>query len=127
MAVAHALVDSGADYTTLSDEWAALLGIDLHRDCEEAEASVADGRPSTRYVYTEGLEIEVVGEKMFLPVAMFCKGLPITLLGRRDFFHRYLVLLDQRNHRFFLERLIDPEEDDDPDDDAELDSAFALR
>jgi hypothetical protein len=70
----------------------------------------------------------VVGEKMFLPVAMFCKGLPITLLGRRDFFDRYLVLLDQRNHRFFLERLIDPaEDDDDPDDDAELDSAFALR
>ncbi len=92
------------------------------------EVAVADGRPSTRYCYTEGLTIEVAGESMFLPVVMFCEGLPIALLGRKDFFDRYLVLFDHRKLRFFLERLPDPEtEDDDPDDDPEIDRALALR
>jgi hypothetical protein len=104
MTTARALVDSGADFTTFSHEWAELLGIDLERDCEERSVGVADGRPSKRFVYTRGLWVEVVGERLFLAVAMFCKNLPVALLGRKDFFERYVVLLDQRNHRFFLER-----------------------
>lgn len=120
LAVAHARVDSGADFTTLSGEWANLLGIDLERDCERKKVSVADERPSIRYVYLDGLEIEVLGERMFLPVVMFCQGLPIALLGRRDFFRRYLVLIDQRHSRFFLERLPNLDEDDDD----ELDEAL---
>lgn len=115
-----ALVDSGADFTTLSDEWANLLGIDLERDCETEHVSVVDERPSLRYSYADGMNIEVAGELMFLPLVKFCKELPMTVLGRRDFFDRYLVLVDDRSHRFFLERLPNPE-DDDPDDDVELD------
>jgi hypothetical protein len=118
VAIADALVDSGADHTTLSAEWAKLLGIDLYGDCTEMEVGVADDRPSVRYCYTDGLTIDVAGEPMFLPVVMFCEGLPITLLGRRDFFDRYLVLVDHRNLRFFLERLLDHQEDE--DDDPEL-------
>lgn len=114
---ALALVDTGADYTTLSDEWAELLGIDLEKDCTPMEVSIVDERTSTRYCYTGGLEIELVGEKLFLPTVMFCKGLPIAVLGRRDFFYRYLVLIDHRQKRFFLERMADPEEDDDDDPD----------
>jgi len=58
------LVDSGADYITFSTDWAERLGIDIHTDCAVAMASVADGRISKRYVYTDGLEIEVAGERM---------------------------------------------------------------
>ncbi len=112
MTTARALVDSGADYTTFSDEWAELLGIDLYRDCDQIEVGVADEKRSIRHVFTKGLQIEVVGEKMLLPVATFCENLPIGLLGRRDFFERYLVLFDHRNHDFFLERRVDPDEGD---------------
>lgn len=125
LATARAMVDSGADYVTFSTDWARRLGIDIHVDCEPALASVADGRTSKRYVYTEGLEVEVAGERILLPVVMFCENLPIALLGRHDFFERYLVLVDQPNHRFFLERLPDID-DDDPDDDVELDPALVL-
>jgi len=110
MTTARALIDSGADYTTFSDEWAKLLGIEFERDCERIEVGVADARRSIRHVFTRGLQIEVVGEKLLLPVVMFCQNLPIGLLGRRDFFERYLVLFDHRNHDFFLERRTDPDE-----------------
>jgi hypothetical protein len=56
---------------------------------------------------------------MLLPVVMFCQNLPIGLLGRRDFFERYLVLFDHRNHDFFLERRLDPDEDGADDYDME--------
>jgi hypothetical protein len=129
LAGARALIDSGADYITFSTDWAKLLGIDIHIDCAPATASVADGRVSKRYVYTDGLEIEVADERLLLPVVMFCEDLPIALLGRHDFFERYLVLLDQPNLRFFLERLPDTDDSDDEDDsgeDVERGSTLAL-
>ncbi len=119
MTTARARIDSGADYTTFSDEWAKLLGIDLDRDCEQIEVGVADEKRSIRHVFTKGLQIEVVGEKMQLPVTMFCQNLPIGLLGRRDFFERYLVLFDHRNNDFFLERRVDPDEGEGEDYDME--------
>jgi hypothetical protein len=104
LAQARAIVDSGADQTTLSHEWAEVLGIDLEKDCAPVKASVAGEKMEIHWAYTEGLWVEVLGESLFLPVAMFCKKLPVTLLGRRDFFDRYLVLFDDRRRRFFLER-----------------------
>lgn len=104
LAQARAIVDSGADQTTLSHEWAEVLGIDLERDCSPVKASIASEQEAIHWAYTEGLWVEVLNESLFLPVAMFCKKLPVTLLGRRDFFDRYLVLFDDRMHRFFLER-----------------------
>lgn len=113
VANARALIDSGADFVTFSTDWAELLGVDIHADCSPATATVADGHVSKRYVYTDGLEVELAGERMLLPVVMFCESLPIALLGRRGFFERFLVLLDQSNLRFFLERLPDADENDD--------------
>jgi hypothetical protein len=128
VATTRALVDSGADYITFSTDWAERLGIDIHTDCAVAMASVADGRISKRYVYTDGLEIEVAGERMLLPVVMFCENLPIALLGRHDFFVRYVVLVDQVNHRFFLERRPDLEDDPHPGltDAADLHAALVV-
>jgi hypothetical protein len=115
VAQAYALIDSGADSTTFSAEWAALLGISLEDHCEPVRALAAveggDEGKFFYYAYTDGLTVEVAGEELFLPVVLFCKGLPFAVLGRRDFFDRYLVTFDQRNLRFFLERLPDPEED----------------
>ncbi|HXP37867.1 MAG TPA: aspartyl protease family protein [Solirubrobacteraceae bacterium] len=125
MTTTRALVDSGADFTTFSSDWAEMLGISLKNDCIEETVGVADGRPSKRYVFQKGLLIEVVGERILLPIARFCVNLPIAYLGRRDFFSRYLVLLDQQNFQFFLERRVDPEAEG--DDNSELDAAVVAR
>jgi hypothetical protein len=114
-----AIVDSGADYTTVSDEWAKVLGIDLETDCIPVEPTTAGG-PTTHYVYTGGVWIEVLRDRLLIPAIFFAKDLRRSLLGRKDFFVHYLVAFDQRNSRFFLERL--PVLDDDDDD--ELDKAL---
>jgi hypothetical protein len=128
--VARAIVDSGADNTTLPADWADQLDIDLETECVKLRPTVAvaiprnvDDDEHVHYVYPDGLWVEILGERLLLPTVSFCKGLTQSLLGRRDFFPHYLVAFDQRNLRFFLERLHDPEEDDDPD---ELGAALAL-
>lgn len=126
LANARALIDSGADFVTFSTEWAELLGIDLHIDCTPLVATVADGRFSRRYAYTEGLCVELAGERVHLPVVLFCQDMPVPLLGRRGFFDRFLVLIDQPNLRFFLERSPRHGSDEDPDDDEQSDPALAL-
>lgn len=114
------LIDSGADRTTLSNEWAALLGIDLATECHQEEVTLSDGTASQRDVYTGGLHIEVAGLVLMLDVVQFCPKPPCAILGRRDLFDRHLVLIDQRSRRFYLERLPDPEEDEDDDPDLAL-------
>lgn len=116
-ATTSAMLDTGADLTTFSTEWAKQIGIDVYQDCEITKVRVADKQRSVRYAYSDGLDIEIAGHRLFLPLVMFCEGLPIALLGRRDLFNHFLVLIDQPRFRFFLERLPDPEEDenDDPD------------
>jgi hypothetical protein len=125
IASARAIVDSGADNTTLSADWADLLGIDLERDCAPIRPIIAgpqkqagEEQEVTHYAYGGGLWVEILGTKLLLPVVMFCKGLPRSLLGRRDFFVKYLVAFDERNARFFLERL--PEIVDDDDDELDV-------
>jgi hypothetical protein len=114
-------VDSGADYTLFSADWAKLLGVDLDSDCAKVQPTVALSAPHVgeqerlHYVYADGLWVEILDDRLLLPTVVFCKDLAQTLLGRRDFFHHYLVAFDQRNLRFFLERLPDRHEDDDPD------------
>lgn len=107
-----AIVDSGADYTTVSDEWARVLGVDLS-DCVPIATTTA-GAPATHYAYGGGVVIEVRRERLLIPVIHFAEDLRQSLLGRRDFFMHYLVAFDQRHSRFFLERL--PALDDDDDD-----------
>ena len=66
-----------------------------------------DKKTSKRYAYQAGLDIEVVGETLSLPLVLFGEDIPIACLGRRDFFDRYLVLFSQRQRKLFLERLMD--------------------
>src|ERR1700735_1774852 len=69
VAQARAIVDSAADQTTLSHEWAELLGIDLERDCVPVKASIAGEEVATHWAYMEGLWVEVLNESLFLPIA----------------------------------------------------------
>ena len=126
IAKARALIDSGADFITFPTEWAELLGIDLDIDCLREVATVADGRTSARYAYTAGLRVELAGERLLLPVVMFCAGMPIPLLGRRGFFDEFLVLIDQTNLRFFLQRSPEPSGGEDSDGSAEPGLTLAL-
>jgi hypothetical protein len=111
LAMTRGLLDSGADFTTFSHAWAEMLGIDLRADCTPVDVSIADDEQATHLMYDKGMEIEVVGERMFLPIVFFCVNLPVALLGRRDFFNRYLVLLDNRESHFYLERRLDPKQE----------------
>lgn len=120
----YAKIDTGADITTLDADWAPQLGINLEHDCTRQEVGAASDQPVYHYCYADGLTIKILGEDLFLPLVMFCKRKGIALLGRYDFFQRYLVLIDEPHKRFFLERLPDPV-DDDEDDERDLDALAA--
>lgn len=116
----YAKVDTGADITTLDAEWAPQLGIDLEADCEPMLVGAAAEGAVYHHCYADGLTLDVVGEPLFLPLVMFCKRKGIALLGRRDFMLRYVTLVDEFGKRFFLERIPDPVDDEDDDQDAGL-------
>jgi hypothetical protein len=97
-----AIVDSGADSTALPFEWAALMGIDIERDCIEKPCGTAGGEV-TGFYCSVGIEAMILGERLILG-ATFNRGLDFVLLGRRDFFNAFRVLFDQRAQTFTVER-----------------------
>jgi Aspartyl protease len=102
----RAIVDSGADATTLPIEWARQLGIDVDRDCVREPCGTAGGE-TTGFVYLGSVKAIVLGEHITLTVT-FNEGLDVALLGRRDFFFWYKVEFDQRAKSFTLERYVEP-------------------
>ncbi len=107
----------------LSADWADLLGIDLERDCTPIRPKLAGpplpkDAPITHFAFGGGLYVDILDTRVLLPVVIFCKKLARSVLGRRDFFVNYLIAFDERNERFFLERLpaLDDEDDDDERD-----------
>lgn len=98
----YGLVDSGADRCDLPFAWAAALGIDVKKDCQEITGNTAGG-PMKKYMYDKGLDMIVMGKKLHLPVVFFSPGLPLILLGREDFFAAYKVSFDQRKQTFTVE------------------------
>lgn len=96
-----AIIDSGADCTTLPIEWAGKLGIDPEADCVEVPCITAAGE-GTQLAYPDGIEAVILGERLPLS-ATFNPGLDCVLLGRRDFFDWYRVLFDQRSKSFTLD------------------------
>lgn len=104
----RAIVDSGADSTTLPTEWASKLGIDLDRDCVLKPCGTAGGE-TTGYAYPGDVEVIVLGKRLTI-TPTFNKGLDVVLLGRRDFFFWFRVTFDQRAKTFTLERYAEPPE-----------------
>jgi hypothetical protein len=96
--MALALIDSGADASYLPYEFANVLGVDLG-SCDQSLSQTISGTSSV-YVCPEGITARVFGvtfqlEGVFAPTV-------IPILGRRDFFARFLVEIDQRRQRFNL-------------------------
>ena len=89
-----ALVDSGADCSVMDVSYADAIGLD-RTDAEVSDATVADG--STAHVYrwpNAHLEIQFENDRFPFEGGFieFPAGAdPENLLGRRDFFQRYIV------------------------------------
>jgi hypothetical protein len=101
-----AIVDSGADATIFPAAWAAMVGIDIERDCVPRRCGTAAGE-TTVHCCRGGVEAIVLGERLRLG-ATFSQGLRFVLLGRRDFFNCFRVCFDQRAETFTVERYPEP-------------------
>lgn len=91
--VVYALADSGADSTALPLAEAAVLGIDLEKDCRKERGGSANGM-GDQYVYDGTLEAQVE-DIQFRVTATFMET-PVILLGQEDFFRRFHVAFDHR-------------------------------
>jgi hypothetical protein len=102
LAVATALVDSGADSSMFPAEWAARLGIDLYdKDiCEEHKCATAGGT-ATSYVYKPGISARIEGH-IYRLEASFSEHLSVILLGR-EFFMYYRITFDELAKCIILE------------------------
>lgn len=92
------LPDSGADCSCFPEAWASVLGIDLAActtDRVHTGAGLAD-----HYTWAEGLRATVAGRTVELTASFGPIGVPV--LGRRDFFSRFEVLVDERKQRVLL-------------------------
>lgn len=91
--VVFGLADSGADSTALPLAEAAVLGIDLERDCRKETGGSANGL-GDQYVYEETLEAQI--EDVQFRVTATFMDTPVILLGQEDFFRRFHVAFDHR-------------------------------
>lgn len=88
------VVDTGADYTLLPRREAALLGIDLSRHCT-AQTTYGVGGPETVYLY-QGLQVQLGGKKLKIPVGFLEKNDVPPLLGRHRFMELFKTCFNQK-------------------------------
>ena len=86
------VVDTGADYTILPRRQAALLEIDLSRDCTP-HSTYGVGGPQTTYLY-EGLEVRLGSKQLKIPVGFLDTNDVPPLLGRHQFMELFKTCLD---------------------------------
>ena len=77
------LVDTGADHTILPRREAALLGIDLGRDCT-VHTTYGVGGPQALYFYPN-LTVELGEKRLQIPVGFLESNSVPPLLGRHQF------------------------------------------
>lgn len=95
----HALVDSGADCSLFPAAVAQVIGVDL-RICNQVAGMTASGQ-STRFEHPQPVLGDIMGRTLALS-AQFQPGLPLILLGRRDFFAHFRVTFHERESRFVV-------------------------
>lgn len=97
-----ALVDSGADHTTLPIEFAEPLGVNIAAaEIVPVMHMTPDGPQSVAcYRPTEPLTAEVAGRTFELDAVFGPAWEPI--LGRSDLFRAFVVTVDERNRRTVL-------------------------
>jgi hypothetical protein len=101
------LVDSGATESLFPQRMAKPLGINIRR-CGWRACQTAGGQTRQR-IWRPGLDVEIPDmEDMRVTLsASFSKDLPakLMLLGRRDFFRHFRVVIDESVPSFTLIRL----------------------
>jgi hypothetical protein len=94
-----ALVDSGADSSTFPVAMMGVLGVSLSQ-CVEGQCTTPAG-PAPMYTYPPGLRAQLDGTEVHL-AGTFTPGQTV-LLGRADFFSRYLLVgFNERAQTFML-------------------------
>ena len=90
------LLDSGADYTTLSKKEAILLGLDWNQG-EVISLANADGTGFDAKIFRLLLEIE--GVTLFVRICFVDSNhCPMPLLGRFDVFRYFKIIIDESAH-----------------------------
>lgn len=81
------LVDTGADNTILPWREAAILGVDLQKDCV-ANTTFGVGGPQTMYSH-QGLQVQLGGYQLVVPVGFLDTNEVPPLLGRDKFMEHF--------------------------------------
>jgi hypothetical protein len=98
----YGLVDSGASSSMFHTQHALALGLTL----DPAQAQVGSGVGGNAQMWLHTIELVVAGATITASVA-FSPGCPLNhgLLGRADFFERFRIGIEQRDHRLLYHRL----------------------
>lgn len=97
-----AVIDSGADVTTMSTQVAEVLGIDW-KNCRQGNVLGISG--VTQHSYCDKLDITVktLGDTFSIPVVFTETYIPI-LLGQEGFFDRYRIKFEKDHDTFEITR-----------------------
>ena len=93
-----AVIDSGADVTTMSAEGAEVFGIDLST-CVRQRLLGISGVPQDSYVGYLDISVKKLNETLKLPVMFTEANIPI-LLGQEGFFDQYRIKFE-KDHDIF--------------------------
>lgn len=94
-----AVVDSGADHTTLPFSLAKPFGIDPTSGIPVTVMSASG--PVQNYMH-DGFLVKIANHEFHIPV-LFSDNLPITLLGRNEIFEYFKVTFDQKRLKVRLD------------------------
>ena len=94
------VVDSGADYTLFPKKYAAVLGIDLSRECT-AETTLGVGGAETVYQYKH-LPMKIGNWQKSVPVGFLERDDIPALLGRLSCLETFLVQFKNKESLFAL-------------------------
>ncbi|PKP60701.1 MAG: hypothetical protein CVT88_02375 [Candidatus Altiarchaeales archaeon HGW-Altiarchaeales-1] len=84
---ANAIVDTGADYTTINEKYASVMGIDLN-NLKEANGKGIGGKVTGHFA--ENVKIKINDQVWNIPV--FFLNFPLNLVGRRGILETYDLL-----------------------------------
>ena len=101
-----ALIDSGADLSVIPKDIAELLDVDL-----SGEETVSHGISGEVKVKESKIRINIKkGHEDYsfvIPIQIILSGDPPVILGRRGFFDKFKITIDEKNQKVMLKRQAD--------------------
>ncbi len=95
-----ALLDSGATVSIFREEVAHTLGLKI----EEGEPVLLGGVGGLIRAYVHRLTVAVAEQEFPCDIGFSRQYTArMNILGRKDFFEKFLIIFDEKNHEFFLE------------------------